>query len=59
MPRKTTSAAKPVELSGLMGPQIADLVISGEITKAQAETFVADRAVRKFGKALDKAREQA
>ena len=42
-----------------MGPQIADLVISGEITKAQAEKFVAERAVRKFGKSLDKQREQA
>ena len=61
MPSKNTQAAKPapsIELSGLMGPQIAELVISGDLSQAQAEKFVAERAVRKFGKSLDKAREQ-
>ena len=56
-----TNAAKPapsIELSGLMGPQIAGLVLSGEITQSAAEKFVAERAVRKFGKSLDKAREE-
>lgn len=62
MPTKKITAAKPapsIELSGLMGPQIAELVISGELTQSAAEKFVAERAVRKFGKSLDKAREQA
>lgn len=56
---KPASSTSTVELSGLMGPQIAGLVISGEITQAQAEKFVAERAVRKFGKSLAAAREQA
>jgi len=64
MPRKATSAAKPapsasLDLAGFTGPQIADMVIAGDVPESSAIKFVGDRAQRKLVKAIEKARSQA
>lgn len=53
---KKASASKPaaVNLRGLMGREIAAMIAGGEITQAQAETFVARRAVEKLHKEQEK-----
>ncbi len=62
MPRKTTqtaSAAKPasLDLAGFTGPQIADMVVAGDVPEAAAIAFVGERAQRKLVKAIEKSRQ--
>lgn len=50
---KKKSAGKPaptVNLRGLMGRQIAEMIRDGEVTQASADAFVAERAVYKLHK---------
>lgn len=60
MAGKKNTAAKPVatvDLRGLMGREIAEMIESGEVTQASAEAFVAERAVHKLRK--EQAKRQA
>lgn len=57
MAKKKTTAAEPaptVNLRGLMGRQIAEMIEDGEVTQASAEAFVAERAVHKLRKEIAK-----
>ena len=55
MAKKTAAKPAPtVNLSGYTRHQIAEMIENGEVSKASAEAFVADRAVRNLHTAIEK-----
>lgn len=52
--RRAPAKAEVIDLRGKTGAEIAQLVLDGELSRKDAESFVADRAVRKLTREFDK-----